>query len=359
MRLHRLSLLLTCDLGKGTIRLHEVMRSSVVQRAGPHLPALHARFRDTSQEALNLKRWAALPSDEHYLWHHLVLHLCAASRTEELPTTLTDLGSLTYKALYVGISALEADLLRARTFQHTDAVAPAFSLFEPLHRTIVRISHLLRQLSTPAERGGVLLSHLGWEAAFAAQRLSLERELPRPFLTAWHPLPSGASSALIRTLHGHTFPAFGCAVSPDGRWIVSASGDPTLKVWDAATGAERRTLTGHTNWVSGCAVSPDGRWIVSASGDPTLKVWDAATGAERRTLTGHSTSVNGCAVSPDGRWIVSASDDHTLKVWDAQTGQCLLTFPVDGALFDCAFHPDGKHLVAGGDQGMYVLRLVV
>ena len=80
----------------------------------------------------------------------------------------------------------------------------------------------------------------------------------------------------------------GCAVSPDGTWIVSASYDNTLKIWDAATGAERATLTGHTGSVNGCAVSPDGTWIVSASDDNTLKIWDAATGTERATLTGHT-----------------------------------------------------------------------
>ena len=62
----------------------------------------------------------------------------------------------------------------------------------------------------------------------------------------------------------------------------------TLKIWDAATGAERATLTGHTSDVTACAVSPDGTWIVSASTDDTLKIWDAATGAERATLTGHT-----------------------------------------------------------------------
>lgn len=68
---------------------------------------------------------------------------------------------------------------------------------------------------------------------------------------------------------------------------------------------------------------------------------------------------SGCAVSPDGHFIVSASTDRTLKVWDEQTGRCMLTFPVDGDLFDCAFHPDGEHLVACGNQGVYFLRLVV
>src|SRR5258708_39851694 len=84
--------------------------------------------------------------------------------------------------------------------------------------------------------------------------------------------------------------------------------------------------------------SPDGRWIVSASFDGTLKVWEVTTGAERFSLTGHIDVIKGCAVSPDGRWIISASDDRTLKVWEALTGQCVLTFPVDGELSGCAFY---------------------
>jgi Clp protease/NB-ARC domain len=44
VRLHQLSLLLTCDLGKGTIRLHDVMRNYLVQCAGTKLSTLHARF---------------------------------------------------------------------------------------------------------------------------------------------------------------------------------------------------------------------------------------------------------------------------------------------------------------------------
>ena len=111
----------------------------------------------------------------------------------------------------------------------------------------------------------------------------------------------------------------GCAVSPDGAFIVSASWDNTLKVWDARSGEARLTLQGHTDWVNGCAVSPDGAFIVSASWDNTLKVWDARSGEARLTLQGHTDWVNGCAVSPDGAFIVSASGDTTLKVWDAGT----------------------------------------
>jgi len=110
--------------------------------------------------------------------------------------------------------------------------------------------------------------------------------------------------------------------------------------------------------VNSCAISPDGKWVVSASDDRTLKKWDAETGAELRTLNDHIGRVNSCAISPDGKWIVSASDDETLKVWDAQTGKCLTTLRVDGALKACAFFSDGIRLVAGGEGGVYFLKLI-
>ena len=97
--------------------------------------------------------------------------------------------------------------------------------------------------------------------------------------------------------------------------------DKTLRIWDVASGKTRRTLTGHTETVYGCAVAPDGTWIVSASDDGTLRIWDAATGQTRRTLTGHTDLVRGCAVAPDGTWIVSASGDKTLRIWDPATGR--------------------------------------
>lgn len=353
-RLHRLSLLLTCDLGKGTIRLHDVVRSYLIQRAGAHLPTLHVRLLDAYWKKYGLARWAELPRNDWYIWQHLIFHLCQVGHQGALQAPFTDLIYLTRKALYRGVSELEADLLLANVTPPTGMANSTSSFFAILHRHVVGISHLLRQAQTEAEMGGLLLSHLGSHPLFTTRRAIWEREFPRPFLTAWHPLPNGSSSALLRTLRGHTSMVTSCAVSLDSRFIVSASMDKTLKIWDAVTGAERHTLTGHKDIVWRCILSPDGTFIISASEDGTLKLWDAATGVELYTLAGHSGPLTDCAVSPDSTFIVSASMDQTLKVWDAATGaeRFTLTGHIYGAN-RCVVSPNGRFIVSASHGPMF------
>jgi WD40 repeat protein len=65
----------------------------------------------------------------------------------------------------------------------------------------------------------------------------------------------------------------------------------------------------------GCAIAPDGSYIVSASKDDTLRIWNPQTGETTHTLTGHAERVWGCAIAPDGSYILSASKDNTLRIW--------------------------------------------
>ena len=74
------------------------------------------------------------------------------------------------------------------------------------------------------------------------------------------------------------------------------------------------TLRGHTGWVRHGAYSRDDRHVLTASGDMTARLWDAATGEPQLVLTGHSGPVSTAEFSRDGRHAVTAGRDGTVLI---------------------------------------------
>ena len=81
------------------------------------------------------------------------------------------------------------------------------------------------------------------------------------------------------------------AFSPDGRLIVSGCGydskhdDPSIRVWEVASGKEVRRFNGHLAGIYSVAFFPDGHRVASASSDATAMVWDLALEDEGRSAT--------------------------------------------------------------------------
>ena len=85
----------------------------------------------------------------------------------------------------------------------------------------------------------------------------------------------------------------------------------------------RLTLIGHDSGVNSATYSPDGQWIVTASQDQTVKIWNAETGQEILTLTGHDGGVTSAFYSPDGQRIVTASQDQTVRLYTTNIDELL------------------------------------
>lgn len=86
-------------------------------------------------------------------------------------------------------------------------------------------------------------------------------------------------------------------------------------LWQPSTSKQHLArMTGHIQLINHVVFSPDGRWVLSASFDKSIKLWDGLKGAFVATLRGHVGPVYQVAWSSDSRMFVSGSKDSTLKV---------------------------------------------
>lgn len=151
-----------------------------------------------------------------------------------------------------------------------------------LQRAVREETHWLRR--DPAALPSLLYNRLrcfGWPGARISRALSMAQGVPQLRLQR-------GVGGYERTLSGHASSVYGCAVTHDGRRLLSASWDKTLKVWDLQSGHQLMTLKGHLAEVTACVILPDDARALSASADNTLKLWDSATGKELLTLLGHT-----------------------------------------------------------------------
>ncbi|MDR1962708.1 MAG: VWA domain-containing protein [Planctomycetaceae bacterium] len=156
----------------------------------------------------------------------------------------------------------------------------------------------------------------------------------------------------LHELEGHVIGEHSAVFSPNGRMIVTASNDKTVRIWDTVTDKVLQKLKGHTDWVNSAVFSPDGRMVVTASDDRTVRIWDTVTGKKLHELKGHTHPVNSAVFSPDGRMVVTASTDETARIWNTVTGKELHELKGHiGWVNSAAFSPDGRMVVtASADE---------
>ena len=156
---------------------------------------------------------------------------------------------------------------------------------------------------------------------------------------------------------GHDGDASDLAISPDGKWVATASLDSTIIIWDMVDGVISRHWISHGYKMVICLTfSPDGRYLLSGGYDSKIKIWDLAEGSRLvATLEGHTGRVTECAWSPRGDIIASGSFGSTVRLWDARRAfhelHKLEHGDRNGIVGLLAFSADGCWLVSGSELG--------
>jgi WD40 repeat protein len=152
--------------------------------------------------------------------------------------------------------------------------------------------------------------------------------------------------------------------TPDGKYIVSASEDTTVKVWEADPCKLRHTFYA----VEGgkplsIDISADGIYVAIAYGPDeryytegtrfcpgAVIIREIESGKTVTILKGHCYGVNATAFSPDGRQLLSAShyrDKSPIILWDLKRKRRMRIYePFCSRIRFVSFLPDGKHFIA-------------
>jgi WD40 repeat protein/tRNA A-37 threonylcarbamoyl transferase component Bud32 len=183
----------------------------------------------------------------------------------------------------------------------------------------------------------------------------LERHQPKPGQVdlrnwEWRYFRELCRSDEAFTLGYHSNTVTAVTISPDGRFVVSASHDHTIQLWNLANRSRFAVLDFGSSVVS-AAYSPSGEYL-AAGGVGALKLWRTKTLEELETMRTGQT-IRSIAFSPDGTRIACYSGNAIL-IWDLATMQKIAAFPVElsgGLLGAVVYAPDGSSVAVGGRSG--------
>ena len=157
-------------------------------------------------------------------------------------------------------------------------------------------------------------------------------------------------------LEGHTASIYCVRVTNDNQYIISGSGDNTIRIWDLKDKRQEWVLQGHTGAVLGLAVTRDNRFLVSASVDFTVRIWDLHQKIQIGMLRGHAVGVYGIAVSNDSLYIASVSKDKTVRLWDFQNHSIYAVLQGHSEGVNCvAITSDSRYAISGSDDKTLII----
>ncbi|XP_039530036.1 U3 small nucleolar RNA-interacting protein 2 isoform X1 [Pimephales promelas] len=149
---------------------------------------------------------------------------------------------------------------------------------------------------------------------------------------------------------GHTAHVLCMAISSDGKYLASGDMNKLIMIWDPETCKHVYKFTGHRGAVSGLAFRRGTHTLYSASHDRSIKVWSVDENAYVETLFGHQDMITGLDCLSRERCVTAGGRDRTVRVWKIAEESQLVFHGHEGSI-DCVQLINEEHMVTGGDDG--------
>jgi coatomer subunit beta' len=145
-------------------------------------------------------------------------------------------------------------------------------------------------------------------------------------------------------------------VHPNRSVFLSSSDDMSIKLWDWDKNFDCiQVFEGHSHYVMMVRINPrDTNTFASASLDRTIKVWGLTANTPHFSLESHEKGVNCVDYYPGGDkpYLLSGADDHVIKIWDYQTRTCLQSLLGHSHNISAVcFHPRLPLIISASEDG--------
>jgi WD40 repeat protein len=106
---------------------------------------------------------------------------------------------------------------------------------------------------------------------------------------------------------------------PSGNYQLAVVKDDKVLILNSS-GRLAFKLSGHSERVNSVDISPDGRFIVTASSDKRSYIWNYNQNIKQfsiyDSLIGHTDTIWSCRFNKTGKYIITASGDSTIRIWN-------------------------------------------
>jgi eukaryotic-like serine/threonine-protein kinase len=183
-------------------------------------------------------------------------------------------------------------------------------------------------------------------------------------------VPSGQ---LAGQLKAHTGDVTALAFTPDGRQLITASGDGTIRSFDPSDLSETRPLRSSPEGIASLVLLPDGKTLITGGQGGSVYFWDLSESNRHSTHASFASSRGfnafiglkpadfqaktlnplavlrfGVAFTPDSASFIALNTEGALERWDARRLQLVESLPVFGSdHWALALSPDGRWLATG------------
>lgn len=172
-------------------------------------------------------------------------------------------------------------------------------------------------------------------------------------------LRDGASGDWIGTFSGHKGAVWCCRLDPSGSLAATASGDFSVKVWDAITGKSLFEFP-HKHIVKTCDFSPDSKRLATGGHEGLVRIYNlTAEGQEPKVLQEGSNKavISKCSWLTDDV-LLAADADGLIRFWkatdDEEPPKVLNSIKVDAEVRDMEIVklPDNRMIltIAAGNK---------